>query len=187
LAPAEAVAGRSGPAAAALRGGHRAAQRADRRGLRALALRGEPRLVRAAGGGSLETHDRAATSGRSTVTRAAVTTPGPPWAHRSATAVASSPLLVSCASGGQYAASRSAGSRPTMVGPTKTATPLGTAGFQGFGTRRQCSLSSLTPSTVTTVWAWANTAATPARSVGASTRCVLTDNGCRAGSSRHDA
>ena len=49
VAPAEAVAGRPGAAAAVLRGGHRAAQRADRRGLRTLALRGEPRLVRAAG------------------------------------------------------------------------------------------------------------------------------------------
>ena len=48
-------------------------------------------------------------------------------------------------------------------------------------------MSSVTPSAVTTVCAWANTAATPARSVGASTSCVFTDSGCLAGSSRHDA
>ena len=48
-------------------------------------------------------------------------------------------------------------------------------------------MSSVAPSAVTTVWACANTAAIPARSVGASTSCAFTDSGCRAGSSRHDA
>jgi hypothetical protein len=48
-------------------------------------------------------------------------------------------------------------------------------------------LSSVTPSGVTAVAVCANTAATPARSFGASTSCAVAESGCRAGSSRHEA